>query len=369
MVIIERKDIDTLLPVLSRRGFITVGPTVRNDTIVYDEIGSTSDFPVGRIDEQDCAKYRLIESRDESLFGFASSPHSWKRFLFPPRLKFLTVTKKGKALAVNSELDEKIPKYAFIGVRSCDLHAIALQDKVFIGGEFIDPVYQLLRKNLFIVAVQCTRSGGTCFCSSMETGPEVTLPFDLLLTEVSTDGIHHFVAKEGSDVGREVLREVPHRAAEENEIERAQQLVARTAEQMKRSVDTAGLREVLLKNLEHPQWEGIAERCLLCANCTMVCPTCFCSTVEDTTDLTGDRAERTRRWDSCFSADFAKVTGGNFRLLPKSRYRQWLTHKFSSWIDQFGSFGCVGCGRCITWCPAEIDITQEIHALQSNSIR
>ncbi|NJL33712.1 MAG: sulfite reductase subunit A, partial [Chloroflexaceae bacterium] len=123
---------------------------------------------------------------------------------------------------------------------------------------------------------------------------------------------------------------------------------------------------LLKHNLEHKRWEQVAERCLSCANCTMVCPTCFCSTVEDTTALDGSHAERWRKWDSCFTVDFSFIHGGTVRRETRTRYRQWMTHKLAAWIDQFGTSGCVGCGRCIVWCPVGIDITAEIAAMRAS---
>ena len=108
----------------------------------------------------------------------------------------------------------------------------------------------------------------------------------------------------------------------------------------------------------------MAERCLTCGNCTLVCPTCFCTNVEDVGDLTGDHAERWRVWDTCFSVDYSYIHGGSVRPSGRARYRQWLTHKLATWHDQFDSSGCVGCGRCITWCPVGIDITQEVAAIR-----
>jgi Fe-S-cluster-containing hydrogenase component 2 len=131
-------------------------------------------------------------------------------------------------------------------------------------------------------------------------------------------------------------------------------------------MDTTGIRDLLYTNFDHPRWDNVAQRCLTCANCTMVCPTCFCTTVEDVSDVTGSHAERWRKWDSCFSQNFSYIHGGSVRSSAKSRYRQWMTHKLASWIDQFGSSGCVGCGRCITWCPVGIDITEEVRAIRES---
>ena len=147
----------------------------------------------------------------------------------------------------------------------------------------------------------------------------------------------------------------------------AESKIKEAENQMGRYLDTDGIKELLQGNPDNPQWDDVAKRCLTCANCTLVCPTCFCSTMEDLTDIKGDHAERWRRWDSCFALDFAKVAGGNFRTSAKARYRQWITHKLSTWYDQFGTSGCVGCGKCMTWCPAHIDITKEAEAIRKNS--
>jgi ferredoxin len=131
-------------------------------------------------------------------------------------------------------------------------------------------------------------------------------------------------------------------------------------------MESRDVKDLLYRNLEHPRWDEVATRCLSCANCTMVCPTCFCTTVEDVTDLSGEHAERWQRWDSCFTQAFSYVHGGSVRPSTKAKYRQWMTHKLATWLDQFGSSGCVGCGRCITWCPVGIDITEEVRAIRES---
>jgi sulfhydrogenase subunit beta (sulfur reductase) len=214
--------------------------------------------------------------------------------------------------------------------------------------------------------VNCGQAGGTCFCTSMQTGPQVTSGFDLALTEVVLTDAHYFVVQIGTELGAELLQEVPHRTASDGDIELARCIVQKTSEQMGRSLDTTGIKDLLYRNMEHPRWDEVATRCLSCTNCTMVCPTCFCTTVEDTSDLAGENVERWRKWDSCFNTSFSYISGGSIRSSVKSRYRQWMTHKLASWIDQFGTSGCVGCGRCITWCPVGIDITEEVHAIRES---
>jgi Fe-S-cluster-containing hydrogenase component 2 len=144
--------------------------------------------------------------------------------------------------------------------------------------------------------------------------------------------------------------------------------VPRQAEaQIRRRLDTRGIRDLLLGNLEHERWDQVAGRCLSCANCTMVCPTCFCSSVQEVADLTGDTARREHVWGSCFNDEHPYMNSGAVRKSIKARYRQWLTHKLAGWIDQFGTSGCVGCGRCITWCPVGIDLTEEVAAIRGGA--
>ena len=204
----------------------------------------------------------------------------------------------------------------------------------------------------------------------MNTGPKATSGFDLGLTELLPHGRHYFLVEVGSERGVEVLSAVPHQPANDADRQHADHILDDTTRHMGRRLDTRGIIELLYRNYEHPQWDKVTERCLSCANCTMVCPTCFCTTVEDVTDLTGEHAERWRRWDSCFTVDFSYIHGGSVRATPRSRYRQWMTHKLATWIDQFGVSGCVGCGRCITWCPVGIDITVETGAIrESDSVK
>jgi ferredoxin len=361
--VLERDDFQQLLDTLAKRGYRVVGPTIRDGAIVYDTLGSTADLPSGWTDEQNGGTYRLRKRNDQALFGYAVGPHSWKRFLHPPVLRLWQATREGNRLEIREELHEN-PKMAFLGVRSCELHAIAIQDRVFIHGQHVETGYKSRREQVFIVAVNCGQAGGTCFCASMNAGPKATSGFDLALTEVLEDGRHYFLIEAGTECGAQVLQELPHRPSAKAEEEAAERIYARTAQQMGRKMDTVDIKQLLYRNYEHPRWNDVAARCLTCGNCTMVCPTCFCTTVEDVTDLKGEHAERWQKWDSCFTMDFSYIHGGSIRSTPKSRYRQWMTHKLATWIDQFGSSGCVGCGRCITWCPVGIDITEEVAAIR-----
>jgi ferredoxin len=361
-VVFERGDFDALLGTLRDRGYRVIGPRIRDDAVVYDEIDSSSDLPEGWTDEQDGGTYRLHKRDDAALFGYAVGPHSWKRFLFPPSEVLWRAHRTNGSMTVDEPAEEEI-RYAFLGVRAWELRAIEIQDRVFMGGSVRDERYVARRERALFIAVNCGTPAKTCFCASMGTGPAVTGGFDIALTEIVNETAHYFLAEAGNERGVEILGAIPQRGASTDEEAAAREVTDNAATRMGRTLDAAIAPGVLASSPEAERWAAVAERCLACGNCTMVCPTCFCSTVEDTTDLTGESAERARRWDTCFSLDFSAMGGGHVRSSTRARYRQWLTHKFSTWVDQFGTSGCVGCGRCIAWCPVGIDVTQEIDAI------
>jgi ferredoxin len=361
--VLDRAGLDRLIEALSARGYRVLGPTVSDGAIVYGDLASTSDLPVGWTDRQEPAKYRLERRDDEALFGYVVGPQSPKTRLHPAEVVVWSGEKTAQGFAMAPPAEP--PRYAFVGVRPCELAAIAVQDRVFLGHER-DAVYGSRREGSFLVAVNCTEPGGTCFCASMGTGPAAVEGFDVVLTEVVDGKDHYFTAAAGSERGAEVLAEAGASEAKKGQVKAAGGLLEAAAGRMGRSLDTNGLPGLLRQSLEHPHWQEVAKRCLTCANCTLVCPTCFCSNVEDTTDLSGRRAERVRRWDSCFNFEFSLIHGGPHRASPAARYRQWMTHKLAWWFDQFGTSGCVGCGRCITWCPVGIDITAEAAAIRDN---
>jgi ferredoxin len=360
---VDREQLQSLLDVLMAKGYQTVGPVARDGAIVYAEVHSIAELPAGWTDEQSPGAYRLKKRSDGALFGYTVGPQSWKRFLHPPALCLWQARREGTQVQF-TPVENQPDKLAFFGVRACELHAMAIQDRVFMQGAYADRDYAARRANIFIVAVQCAQAAATCFCVSMHSGPKAASGFDLALTEMLENGRHYFVVEIGTELGAQVLNAIPHRAASAAETEGAERVVANTARQMVRTLDTEGIKELLYRSADHPRWDAVAQRCLTCANCTLVCPTCFCTTVEDTTDLTAEHAERRRKWDSCFTTSYSYIHGGSVRATTQARYRQWLTHKLAAWIDQFGTSGCVGCGRCITWCPAAIDITEEARALR-----
>lgn len=364
-MVISRSKFQTLFDALKRSGYRIIGPTLCEQAIVCSDLESCDDLPIGWTDRRGAGEYRLEKRKDEALFGYTVGPHSPKKYLYPPIHHFWKVskTKNGFELVDDKTAPEPV---ALIGVRACELSAIGILDKVLKKGDFKDTQYVDQRGKCFIVAVNCGQSGGTCFCASMGTGPKVEKGFDLSLTEMIEGDKHFFLVQVGSKAGAKVMEEVSYREAKQQEIKAAEEVVQKTAADMGRTLNTKNLKQILQSCPDNAHWDKVARRCLSCANCTMVCPTCFCTTVQDVTDLTGSSAERVRKWDSCFTGDFAYIHGGSVRYSTKARYRQWMTHKLANWVDQFGSFGCVGCGRCITWCPVGIDITEEAQAIRAS---
>ncbi len=354
--------LDDLIRVLVQEGYEVVGPKAEDGAICYAPIGSAAELPVGLADEQAGGRYRLVEAGRPSLFDYVVGPHSPKRFLFPSTQRLWSARRDGQGFIVEAEVSEA-RRYAFIGVRACEIAAMTVQDRVFDNGDFADPLYLDRRNGAFIVAVNCARPAGTCFCASMGTGPKASGGFDLALTEVIEADRHEFILEPGSERGAAVLEQLSGRDAEEPDRAVAEKITAQATEAMKRAM-VPDVAELLQRNLAHPHWDEVAQRCLACGNCTAVCPTCFCSNVLDTTDLSGETAERWRYWDSCFNSDFSYIHGGHVRGSTAARYRQWITHKLSTWHQQFGTSGCVGCGRCITWCPVGIDITEEVRVIR-----
>ena len=348
-----------------REEYRLVGPTARDGAIVYDDIASISDLPVGWTDEQEGGHYRLKRRGDEALFGYVVGPQGIKQFLHPPVQPMWQARKENGTLRFEAPPAPDRP-FAFLGARPCDIRAMAVQDRVFEQGAYTDTAYQARRKDAFVVAVNCAQAASTCFCTSMGSGPKAEEGFDLALTELDPEGDHRFLLETGSDRGRALMDRLPAESAREDDRRAADATSAQTAASITRKMPAESVRDLLARNMDHPRWDDVAERCLTCGNCTMVCPTCFCTQIDEDTQFADDTASRTRQWTSCFGLDFSYIHGGSVRHSASSRYRQWMTHKLSAWHDQFDESGCVGCGRCITWCPVGIDITEEVAAIQDS---
>ncbi|MEU6054568.1 4Fe-4S dicluster domain-containing protein [Streptomyces xanthochromogenes] len=365
--VLDRQGLEALVAALTAGGRTVVGPTVRDGAIVLAELDSAEQLPYGWGVELEAGHYRLRRREDGAAFAHSGGPRSWKNFLHPQREKLWSADRSSDGEPTVVAECPAPPSYAFLGVRPCDLRAIAIQDRVLAGGRFQDTGYAERRRGAFLIAVECVEPGATCFCVSMGSGPGADTGFDLALTEVVDEAGHRFLVRVGSEEGALLLDALPSRVADTATADTARAAVAGAVDKMGRAMPPVDLHALMGASPTAERWDDVASRCLTCGNCTMVCPTCFCTTTEEVTDLTGDHSERWQRWDSCFDLDFSHLHGGPVRSSPRSRYRQWLTHKLGTWHDQFGSSGCVGCGRCVVWCPVGIDITEEVAALKKEA--
>lgn len=355
--VLDRDGLSALIGALRADGYRVIGPTVRDGAIVLDTVLSGQDLPAGWGVAVGPGRYRLVRRGDAAVFAHSTGQQSWKQYLHPPRRPLWRADQDGF-----TAVEDQPEPMAFLGVRACDLAAIHTLTGVLAGGTHADRGYARRRRGLFVVAVGCTEPGGLCFCASTGSGPGPGPGYDLALTERLDGTEPWYVVRVGTELGRRVLAGLPRREATEAELAEADAAVAAAADRMGRSLPPGDVAGLLRGNRESPVWADVAERCLTCGNCTMVCPTCFCTTSEDRSDLSGS-VEHSQRWASCFELDFSYVHGGPVRSSGAGRYRQWISHKLSTWHDQFGMSGCVGCGRCIAWCPVGIDITEELARL------
>jgi NAD(P)H-flavin reductase/ferredoxin len=356
---LPRVELDRLFGALAADGRRVIGPTIADGAVVYDELAGPAELPFGWTADTAAGSYRLRETGSQRAFDYAVGVTAWKRFVHPPLIPLTRSQRDGDQIVVEPVRGEA-PRLAFVGVRACEIAALGIQNRAMRAGPAGDPDHAARRDAALIVAVECAVAATTCFCTSMASGPEVQGGADLVLSELDEG----FVVRVESDAGAGVVEPLRLRAAAPGEVQRAGVQVATVRATIGDPVPADGLPERLRAALDHPRWAEVAERCLACANCTLVCPTCFCTSVGVASDLDGIEASTERSWDSCFSLGFGRVAGdANFRPKVRDRYRQWLTHKFSTWWDQFGSSGCVGCGRCIAWCPVGIDVREELLAI------
>ena len=348
-----------LLAAVTARGYRLLGPQLRDGAVVYDRLGGADDLPRGVHQVCGPGQVRLTQSDSPRCFAWANGPQALKPLLFRPAEPLWRASRDAAGRLRFEPLPPVPEPVAVLGVRACDLAALTLLDRHFMGGETVDGHYAARRARLLLIAVNCTHPAATCFCAATGDGPEVRAGFDLRLDELDEG----YLVAAGSDAGAAVLAALPLTPASAAQRQAARDAVAAAASRQTRRLPAGDLYPALAARRQHPHWEAVAGRCLACGNCTAVCPTCFCSREQARPRLDGAASEQWREWDSCFSDGHSYIHGLVIRQPVAHRYRQWLTHKLGGWFPQYGRSGCVGCGRCIAWCPVGIDITEEVQAL------
>jgi sulfhydrogenase subunit beta (sulfur reductase) len=356
---LERDRLQDLIQSLQEAGYSCVGPQVRDGAIVYDSFKHVDQLPRGYSDHQSPGQYHLQQTDNPRCFAWANGPQAIKPYVFAAEETLWCSQRDPSGQLQFTEQEPDVGPLAIIGVRACDLAGLYLQDKHFLHKEPRDPGYLTRRQQLLLVAVNCSHPAATCFCASTGDGPRATYGYDIVLSELD-DG---YLIEGRSQSGLTLLAGLPTRPATQAELEQEETEIQQAASRQTRRLPGRNLKHSLFANLDHSRWEEVAKRCLSCGNCTAVCPTCFCHAELDQPALDGTSSEHMRQWDSCFTQGHSYIHGFTIRASTAQRYRQWLTHKLGSWHDQFGRSGCVGCGRCISWCPVGIDLTEEANAI------
>jgi ferredoxin len=334
--VMEKKDFPSFIEEL-RKEYEFIGPVRKGKSYIFDKIS----------DEK------------EISLDYDTTILPPKKLFFLPEEKLFSFLRKEKG-RVDIKEEEKEAKRALFGVHPCDVKALLLLDQV-MKGDFLDPYYVKRRQKTILIAMNCTQPRENCFCTSFDTGPELKEGYDLLLTDLD----RKYLVEVGTLDGKRLLERVKTSKAGKGDVKKKKQKIEGAREKIKKKIETEGLEADLKKNFNHEKWKEVKDKCLFCGSCTHVCPTCFCYNVSDFNAHTLKSGERIRNWDSCLTLEFAEVAlGGNFRKDREARIKQRIYHKLAYFKEQFGSFGCVGCGRCIDTCVKDIDITEVINEIR-----
>ena len=305
---------------------------------------------------------REIDSPSQVILEYRNAKESPKSLLFPQReALFRYRAEKGRA-----EVD--VPSGAgkgrvLFGIRPCDARGFLLLDKVF-GGGCRDPYYTDRRSGTVVVSLGCVDPNPSCFCLSMGGGPCSSEGSDVLLLDLGD----RYIAEAVSEKGAALLED----QAFEKSDEKSLSLAEKTKKQAEASMQPVAKKENLEEELERlfsdPVWKDLAESCLSCGICTYLCPTCHCFDLCD--EASGQAGERIRVWDSCqFPLFTQQASGFNPRPSVKERFRQRIMHKLSYLPKSQSMTGCVGCGRCVTECPVNLDIREVMASLSEGNKR
>lgn len=324
-MIIKKSELNGLLDKLTEE-YRVYAPVEKGDNILFEQIGAGSEVKLG-----------------------ATTKKPVKEILFPQSEELYNYSVDAEGLKVNNKLDDT--KTVAFGIRPCDARSMMLLDNVFHNDQYQDVYYLTKRNNTIIVSLGCNEPESTCFCTSVAGGPFNTDGSDVVLTDIG----EVYVAEAVTDQGKEFLSKMGLEAADAEAKEAVEK--AKAAAVVASEVDITGIKEKLDDMFSSAYWDKLHEKCLGCAACTYLCPTCHCFDIADEAkDCSGCRV---RNWDSCMFPLFTlHGSGHNPRNSGKERWRQRLMHKFNYFVDRYNATACVGCGRCIKNCPVNLDIRQ-----------
>ncbi|NHJ48251.1 MAG: hypothetical protein FK733_10735 [Asgard group archaeon] len=300
-----------------------------------------------------------ITSSDEVLFDVDLPMISIKKLFHPAKQDLFKFSRTKGVIEsfLNKVLTDVDKKIVVFGVRPCDITGNNVLDEIF-KEYFQDEFYNKMRQHTLIVGVNCLEPCyENCFCESMNSNDPKS-GYDLMLTEILKD---EYMLVPNTDGGKRILRLYPDlfRDPTEEDFEQYVRTLELKKNNFKKHILVEGLASELEDKFESKVWHKYTKKCLYCGSCTFVCPTCYCFSVKDKINVDLETGIRQREWDSCYYPEFALVAGGHdFRHDKMRRFRYRYLHKFIDIPRRYNMEGCVGCGRCITYCPADIDVRE-----------
>ena len=311
---------------------------------------------------EDNVLFKSLAPGEEPLLTFANTKNAPKGVFFPRTEVMIRYVRTPKGTVLKGvELEAR--DAVLFGVRPCDARSFVLLDLLFDQDKYKDPYYIAKREKATVVTLACTPVPYTaCFCTSVGGGPVDGTGSDVLVTDIGDAYLVEFLTPKGERLVK-YFGEAKATAEAENKKETA---AKEAIEQIKSVIPAREVKPILDVSFDHPFWDTIHKRCLACGTCTYLCPTCHCFDISD--EMKYDDGRRLRNWDSCMFPLFTKETSGhNPRPTQKERWRQRVMHKFKYYVDNFNAVACVGCGRCVMYCPVNIDIrkiVEDISKLQ-----
>jgi len=301
-----------------------------------------------------------IDESEELELDYPTTRLPPKKIFLPQREPLYEYEKKEGDVVIRDLRERWDKKRVLLGVHPCDIAGLLCLDKVF-GLEYDDPYYWERRNSTVIIGITCKEPCEHGFCDVMETGPDAARGYDLLMTDIGGK----YYLRPGSELGEKLLKADYFGEATEDDTRRRDAAIEGVRRKMKTDLDISGIEGRMKERVDDELWSEYTERCVLCGACNFVCPTCHCFTIRDETNFTGTKGRRVRVWDACHFKNFALIAGGlNFRGKKDSRIKHRIYDKLYYSKEKYGEFFCVGCGRCATFCPAEIDIKEVARKVQ-----